>query len=178
MREHPKPQSGTRSAALQRTDTPGIYRRGDRYVTTWRQAGRQRKASFATLAEAREAKAAHERGERPVALRVGFDRYALEWIETYRGRTRRGLAHSTRADYRRTLELCDPIFRRHAGGRDHPARGPRLRRAPRDPRPGGLECAQELRTRARVARHRRRGRCDRRQPGERRPHRHRPRRVG
>ena len=40
-----------------------------------------------------------------MALRVGFDKYALEWIETYRGRTRRGLAHSTSADYRRSLEL-------------------------------------------------------------------------
>lgn len=105
MREHPKPPSGTKRQALQRTDTPGVYRRGESYVTTWRRGGRQHKASFATLAEACEAKAAHERGERPVALRLGFDRYASEWIKTYRGRTRRGLAHSTRADYRRTLEL-------------------------------------------------------------------------
>lgn len=105
MREHPKPLSGTKRQALQRTDTPGVYRRGESYVTTWRRAGRQHKASFATLAEAREAKAAHERGERPTALRVSFERYAHEWIETYRGRTRRGLAHSTRADYRRSLEL-------------------------------------------------------------------------
>jgi integrase len=105
MREHPKPPSGTKKQALQRTDTPGVYRRGESYVTTWRRAGRQHKASFATLAEAREAKAAHERGERPAAMRVSFERYALEWIDTYRGRTRRGLAHSTRADYRRSLEL-------------------------------------------------------------------------
>lgn len=105
MREHRKPPSGTRSAALRRTDTPGVFRRGDRYVTTWRQAGRQHKASFATLVEARQAKAARERGERPLALRVSFERYAIDWISTYRGRTRRGVARSTRADYRRSLEL-------------------------------------------------------------------------
>ena len=105
MRKHPKPKSGTKTKALQRTDTPGVYRRGESYVTTWRQAGRQHKASFATLAEARKAKVAHGRGERPPALRVGFEQYANEWIETYRGRTRRGLARSTRADYRRSLEL-------------------------------------------------------------------------
>jgi integrase len=39
--------------------------------------------------------------------------YASEWIDTYRGRTRRGLTRSTRADYRRTLVLyAIPFFAR------------------------------------------------------------------
>ncbi len=105
MREHPKPPSGTKATALQRTATPGVYRRGDSYVTTWRRAGRQHKASFPTLAEAQKAKLAGSRGERLSAPRLGFEQYALDWIETYRGRTRRGVARSTRADYRRSLEL-------------------------------------------------------------------------
>lgn len=111
MHAHPKPRSGTRSSALQRTDTPGVYRRGESYVTAWRAGGRQRKATFGTLAEAKRAKRAHDRGERVAPVGVRFEQYAAEWIETYRGRTRRGLARSTRADYRRSLELyAIPFF--------------------------------------------------------------------
>jgi integrase len=99
------PQSVGASSALERTGTPGVYRRGDRYVTVWRDGGRQRKATFATLPEARRAKRARERGERVPAVGVRFEQYATNWIETYRGRTRRGLTRSTRADYRRSLEL-------------------------------------------------------------------------
>jgi integrase len=105
MHAHPTPLSGDRSASLQRTDTPGVYRRGDKYVAVWRDGGRQRKRTFATLTNAEEAKAAHERGDRAPTARARFDDYAAEWIETYRGRTRRGLTRSTRGDYRRSLEL-------------------------------------------------------------------------
>jgi integrase len=105
MREHPTPQRGTRPVVLQRTEVPGVYRRGDRYVTVWRRGGRQHKATFATLEEARRAKSAHDRGEVVAAVRVRFEQYAIDWIETYRGRTRRGLTRSTRGDYRRSLEL-------------------------------------------------------------------------
>ena len=55
MQAHRTPQSGTPSAALSRTDTPGVYRRADRYVTVWRERGRQRKTTFKTLSDARKA---------------------------------------------------------------------------------------------------------------------------
>lgn len=103
MREHRTPHSGTPSTALQRTDTPGIYRRGDKSVAVWRTSGQQRKVTYATLGEARSAKAAHARSEGPPAAESRFEQYAADWIETYRGRTRRGLTRSTRADYRRSL---------------------------------------------------------------------------
>jgi integrase len=46
------------SATLEKTKTPGIYRRGGRYVVTWRErSGKQRRQSAATLAEARDLKA-------------------------------------------------------------------------------------------------------------------------
>ena len=111
MREHRKPQGGSASTALQRTETPGVYRRGDSYVTTWRQNGRQHKATFSTQSEAENAKAVHDRGGRLPAERVSFEAYAADWIEAYRGRTRRGLSRSTRGDYRRSLELyATPYF--------------------------------------------------------------------
>ena len=111
MREHRKPPSGAASVALERTDIPGVYRRGEGYVTVWRAGGRQRKTAFTTLAEAKRAKASHDRGERVPATGSRFEPYAAEWMETYRGRTRRGLARSTRADYRRSLELyAIPFF--------------------------------------------------------------------
>lgn len=105
MQADPKPRAGSRSVALQRTSIPGVYRRGESYVAVWRQGGRQQKASYATLAEARAAKRAHGQGLRAPRVPAGFADYAAEWIETYRGRTRRGLTRSTRTDYRRSLEL-------------------------------------------------------------------------
>lgn len=105
MQVHGKPQGGTTTVKLERTDTPGIYRRGESYVTVWRQNGRQRKTTFSTLGEAKAAKEAHGLGKRVLSVRPSFDDYAREWMDTYRGRTRRGLARSTRADYRRSLEL-------------------------------------------------------------------------
>jgi len=41
---------------LERTDAPGIYRRGSRYVVVYRVEGRQRKQYAGTLAEARAIK--------------------------------------------------------------------------------------------------------------------------
>ena len=105
MQTHRTPPSGTPSSALERTGTPGVYRRGGSFVTVWRERGRQRKTTFRSLADARRAKRAHDRGERVPAVGSRFDRYAAEWIDTYRGRTQRGLARSTRANYRRSLEL-------------------------------------------------------------------------
>lgn len=103
---------------LVRTSVPGIYRRGSRYVVVYRDpAGRQRKRSARTLAEARDVKAALRadvaRGEYRALSRVTFAEYAAEWVEHYAGRTARGLREETRRDYRRAIERrAVPFFGR------------------------------------------------------------------
>lgn len=96
------------AAKRERTKTPGIYKRGDRYVFAYRVDGKQRWESCRTLDEARRAKAARTtdigRGEFEQRSRVTLHDYALEWVERYQGRGRRGFRDSTRADYKRVLE--------------------------------------------------------------------------
>ena len=94
---------------LVKTKTPGIFRRGSRYVVVFRDAqGRQRKRSAATLAEARVVKASLAadvaRGEYRERSRVTFAEYAAEWCETYGGRTSKGVRPQTLVDYRKRLE--------------------------------------------------------------------------
>jgi hypothetical protein len=94
---------------LVRTRVPGVYRRGDRYVVRYRDpTGRARKRSARTPAEARRIKAEVNadvsRGEWREQSRVTFADYARDWIETYQGRTARGLREDTRRDYRDRLE--------------------------------------------------------------------------
>jgi integrase len=97
---------------LRRTSTPGIYRRGARYVVVWQHRGRQHKSFHSTLAEAREAKGRRAAGDRRPASREPFEDYARQWLDTYRGRTARGLAERTRTTYRRDLERwAIPYFR-------------------------------------------------------------------
>ncbi|MEK6273353.1 MAG: tyrosine-type recombinase/integrase [Actinomycetota bacterium] len=96
------------AAALVKTRTPGIYKRGGRYAVLYRDAeGRQRQESARTLDEARALKAgrtaAVATGEFHLASRVKLRDYALEWVERYQGRARRGFRESTRDDYRRDL---------------------------------------------------------------------------
>jgi integrase len=93
---------------LRKTSTPGIYKRGERYVVVFRDPqGRQRKRSARTLAEARELKAALtadvKRGEYRALSRVTFIEYATEWGESYQGRTSRGVRPQTLLDYREAL---------------------------------------------------------------------------
>lgn len=92
------------AAKMKKTRYPGIYKRGSRYVVTWEHRGRQHKESFATLAEAREAKGRRQAGDRRPTSRVGFADYFAEWIESYAGRTARGFSESTRPEYRRPIE--------------------------------------------------------------------------
>lgn len=91
------------AAKLEKTRYPGIYRRGTRYVITWEYRGQQHKESFATLAEAREAKGNRSAGEKRPKSRVRFGDYFEEWIETYAGRTSRGFSETTRPEYRRPI---------------------------------------------------------------------------
>jgi integrase len=99
------------AAAMERTKTPGIFKRGSRYVFVYRDhLGRQRKASAATLAEAKARRASSiadvSRGEHRSLSRVTFTEYAAEWIVGYTGRTARGIGADTRADYARWLGLA------------------------------------------------------------------------
>jgi integrase len=94
---------------LEKTKTPGIYRRGGRYVLVFRDpGGKQRKRFAATMAEAKRVKAALAtdvaRGEYREPSRVSFAEYACQWVESYGGRTRKGVREETRSDYRKRLE--------------------------------------------------------------------------
>ena len=114
------------AAALEPTATPGVYRRGGRYVVRYRDdLGRQRQESAGTtLAAARallaERRADVHRGEHRDTSRATFATYAAGWIRTYTGRTRSGIRPETLADYGRALGLTttgEPILRDgHATG--------------------------------------------------------------
>src|SRR6266581_9254390 len=103
-------KASSQDRRLSKTGTPGIYKRGSRYVVVFRDPnGRQRKQSARTLAEARDVKAMLtadvRRGEYRALSKVTFTEYAAEWIESYTGRTSRGIRPETLADYRRDLGL-------------------------------------------------------------------------
>jgi hypothetical protein len=91
----------------ERTRVPGVYRRGDAYLYTYRVAGRQRWGRAATLDDARggkrQAEADADRGELVDLPCVRFGDYARDWIEHYAGRTSRGFRESTRSMYRQML---------------------------------------------------------------------------
>jgi integrase len=89
--------------ALEKTRTPGIYRRGGRYVVVWRHRGIQHKSFHRTYEEAREAKGLRQAGGGRPYSRVTFSDYFEEWIRTYTGRTARGLNERSRELYRRAV---------------------------------------------------------------------------
>jgi integrase len=111
---------GEMAAKLEKTKTPGVYRRGSRYAVTYRAAdGRQRWESARTFDEARDLLSARrtaaaqgkyeermgiarpaEDEEEPILLHV----YAREWIDRYHGNGKRGFREETRAEYRSMLE--------------------------------------------------------------------------
>ena len=95
------------AAKLEKTRTPGIFKRGGRYVFSYRVDGKQRWESCRTIDEARRAKAARatdiERGEFEQRSRITLHEYAREWVERYQGRGRRGFRENTRDEYRRVL---------------------------------------------------------------------------
>ena len=101
--------------AMERTATPGIFKRGGRYVVVFRDpTGRQRKRFARTLSEARNVKAELNadvtRGEYRQTSRVTFAEYAETWLETYRGRTSRGVRASTMREYKRDVEVRAVTF--------------------------------------------------------------------
>lgn len=94
-------------APLVRTQTPGIFKRGERYVIVYRVNGKQRRETVRTMAEARRLKAARSadvaRGEFFEASQQRFEDYARDWVERYQGKGK-GFRDSTRANYRSALE--------------------------------------------------------------------------
>jgi integrase len=103
------------TSKLERTKTPGIYRRHGRscgrsgrcecpYVVVWTHRGTQATETFRTYAEAREAKGGRDSGDKRPISRVGFAHYFAEWIESYTGRTARGFSETTRPEYRRPIK--------------------------------------------------------------------------
>jgi integrase len=103
-------KASSQDRRLVKTSTPGIYKRGGRYVVVYRDPnGKQRKASARTLAEARDLKATLtadiSRGEYRALTKVTFGQYAPKWINSYQGRTSRGIRPETLADYRHDLGL-------------------------------------------------------------------------
>ena len=93
-----------RPPRMEKTKTPGIYRRGGRYVVVWRHRGRQHKSFHRTYDEAREAKGKRQSGERRPDSKLRFDHYFEEWIEVYAGRTARGITEGSRELYRRSIK--------------------------------------------------------------------------
>lgn len=91
-------------APLVPTNTPGIYKRGSRYVVRFRDSrGTPRQRSARTLAEARALRASFvadvARGDYRQLSRVSFAEYAESWGKTYTGRTNRGIRPETLKDY-------------------------------------------------------------------------------
>jgi len=110
MSPTPEPKSN-------RTDAPGVYRRGSRYAYTYRVDGRQRWGSAATFDEARrarrQAQADADRGELYVGDQIAFGTFATQWIATYQGRTANGFRESTRRSYEQMLrDRLIPYFDR------------------------------------------------------------------
>src|SRR5580704_279276 len=91
-----------------KTTTPGVYKRGSRYMIVYRVNGKQKYESFRTLDEARRAKEARKtdiaRGEFEERSRITLHEYARAWIKRYQGRGRRGFRDQTREEYDRMLE--------------------------------------------------------------------------
>jgi hypothetical protein len=94
---------------LVKTKTPGIYTKGSRYVVVVRDAnGRQVKRSCRTLAEARAKRAelttSARRGDEIRETKETVASYFERWIDTYSGRTSRGLRDTTRDGYRAMMK--------------------------------------------------------------------------
>ena len=87
-------------------------------MVTFRKPNGAKSKRFArTLAEARNLKASLtadvRRGEYREVSKVTFAEYANEWIETYRGRTSRGIRPETMVEYKRQIEKrAIPFFGR------------------------------------------------------------------
>jgi integrase len=87
----------------------GFYRRDGQVMFRFRdRRGRRRWAGARTIKEAQRRKVELEldvrRGDFREPSQERFSSYARAWIETYAGRTSRGIQEHTRTDYRRRIE--------------------------------------------------------------------------
>ena len=96
------------AAKFEKTRTPGIYKRGSKYAFSYRVEGRQKWEFFATLDQARRAKAKRkadiDSGEYDEQSNVTLKDYAETWVASYRGRGRNGFREGTRDEYKRQLD--------------------------------------------------------------------------
>jgi integrase len=97
------------AAKMEKTKTPGIFKRGSRYVVVYRDAeGKQRKEAARTLDDARLLKSQRTSqvasGEFQRDTKVRLHAFARGWVKRYQGRGRRGFRENTRDEYTRTLE--------------------------------------------------------------------------
>jgi integrase len=145
-------EASSQDRRLVKTGTPGIYKKGNRYVVVFRDPqGKQRKRSARTLAEARTLKAALtadvKRSEYIAESRVTFADYARRWIETYDGRTARGIRAGTLRDYRRALGLRldedGELVDSGTGAVAHFGRTPLAAIRPQDVKAYAVECAAD-----------------------------------
>jgi integrase len=101
-------QSNPASRKLVKTRHPGIYRRGSRYVVVHEYRGKQTKRAARTIGEALTIQGEFRQPGGAAYMPAGaqtFAGYAATWLDTYRGRTRRGVGELTREDYARSLRL-------------------------------------------------------------------------
>ncbi|HEY4896464.1 MAG TPA: hypothetical protein VII01_10275, partial [Solirubrobacteraceae bacterium] len=94
-------------AKLEKTRTPGVFKRGERYAVIYRDgAGRQRQESARTYDEARRLRsqrsAAVSDGSYQAHSRERFGEFADAWVDRFQG-TGRGFTEGTRREYRRDL---------------------------------------------------------------------------
>ncbi len=97
------------AAKLEKTKTPGVFKRGDRYTVVYYDAeGKQRRESAHTYDEARKLKSARTTqvatGEFHADAKVRLHDYGREWVKRYHGKGRRGFRENTRDEYTRVLE--------------------------------------------------------------------------
>jgi integrase len=88
---------------LERTDAPGIYRRGSKYVVVYRVEGRQRKQYADTLAQARAIKLERNGEARAVRRGPTLHGFSLSWLDRYAGSGHDSVRANTRREYRRLL---------------------------------------------------------------------------
>jgi hypothetical protein len=70
---------------LERTDAPGIYRRGSKYVVVYRVEGSQRKQYADTLARARAIKLKRDGEARALRRGPTLHGFGLSWLDRYAG---------------------------------------------------------------------------------------------
>jgi integrase len=97
------------ASKLEKTSTPGIFKRGNRYAVIYRDAGgRQHQESARTFDAARRLRnkrmASVDEGSYQHRTRERLADYSTAWVERYQGTGRRGFTESTRSDYRRDLK--------------------------------------------------------------------------